>query len=259
MQKAAEANLSVLGLTDHDTQAGWAEAAAAVSLTGVALLRGTEISCAAQGRTVHLLAYLFDPSNQVLQGFFEKCRASRLVRAKKMVEKLAVDYPITWDEVCRFSPSATVVGRPHIADALVANGAFANRSEVFQKVLHPSHKYYVRHWAPDPVEATAAVRAAGGVPVWAHPRATSRQRLVPTTVLAKMVDAGLFGLEANHRDHSAEMRQAVLTMAAHYGLEVTGSSDYHGTGKPNLLGENLTSERVLEKIEAQAALQLVRP
>lgn len=259
MRKGAACGIDVLGLTDHDTQAGWEEAADCVAETGVALLRGTEISCAASGRTVHLLAYLFDPADATLQGFFKKCRDSRLHRAEQIVQNLAADFPITWQQVAALAPEGGVVGRPHIADALVAIGAFANRTEAFQKVLHPSHKYYVQHWAPDPVEATAAIRRAGGVPVWAHPRATSRQKLVPTTVLANMVEAGLFALEANHRDHTPEMRQAVITMAQHYGLEITGSSDYHGTGKPNQLAENTTAEAVLEKIEAQGVLPILRP
>ncbi len=130
----------------------------------------------------------------------------------------------------------------------------------FEYVLHPAGPYFVHHWAPDPVEAVRLVRDAGGVPVLAHPRAAQRQeRMVSDDTIADMASAGLFGIERDHRDQSAAERDEVDRIARSLGLHETGSSDYHGTGKPNLLGENLTSEYVYRAIEDEAAMEVVRP
>ncbi len=259
MQAAAAAGLDVVGLTDHDTTSGWAEAAAAVDDTGVALLRGTEISCAANGVTLHLLAYLFDPENAALAEAFAHARDSRSTRAQRMVERIAVDYPITWEDVLAQSAGHTI-GRPHIADALVAAGSFANRDAAFVGPLAVSSPYYVRYWALDPVEACALVRAAGGVPVAAHPRASKRQRrLVPDETFAAMAEAGLAALEVDHRDHGPADRLAAQRLAESLGLGVSGSSDYHGAGKPNRLGENLMPPELLERIVDEGALPLIVP
>lgn len=260
MAAAGRAGLDVVGLTDHDTTAGWQEAAAAVERTGVALLRGTEISCSADGVTLHLLAYLFDPDDARLRASFEQARASRDTRARRMVERLAEDYPITWEDVLAQSAQARTIGRPHIADALVAAGSFENRGAAFAGPLATFGPYYVRHWAPDPVEACEMVRAAGGVPVAAHPRAATRQRrLVPDSVFWDMRDAGLAALEVDHRDHGPEQREQARALAERLGIGMSGSSDYHGTGKPNRLGENLMTPELLEVIAAQGLLPLLTP
>ena len=238
MVQAAGAGLDVVGLTDHDTMAGWDEAACAVPATGVALLRGTEISCASQGVTLHLLSYLHradDPG-------------------------LGEDYPITWEDVVTQSAGAHTIGRPHIADALVAAGSFPDRNAAFAGPLATSSPYYVHHWALDPVEACRLVRAAGGVPVAAHPRASSRQRrLVPDEVFAEMAEAGLAALEMHHRDQTPEQREQVRVLAQRLGLRLSGASDYHGTGKPNRLGENLMPPELLEQIVDEGVLDLVKP
>ena len=260
MAAAARAGLDVVGLTDHDTTAGWAEAAAAVADTGVALLRGAEISCSDDGVTLHLLAYLFDPDDAALTAALEEVRASRAGRGERMVERLAADYPITWSDVAARAAGAETIGRPHIADALVAAGSFPDRNAAFAGPLATSSPYYVHHWALDPVEACRLVRAAGGVPVAAHPRAASRQRrLVPDETFAQMAEAGLAALEMNHRDQDPEQREQVRLLAQRLGLGLSGASDYHGTGKPNRLGENLMPPELLEQILDEGTLDLVRP
>ena len=256
---AAQAGLDAIALTDHDTTTGWDEAAAAVADTGVSLIRGAEMSCSSSGITVHLLAYLFDPVSPGLVDNFRRTREDRETRAARMVEKLSADYPITWEDVLAFAPEGGPVGRPHIADALVAAGAFPDRSAAFVQALHPSGPYYVHHWAPDPVEAVRCVREAGGVPVLAHPRARKRQRLLPEAVIADMAGAGLFGIERDHRDHAPEDRLDVERMAREMGLAVFGSSDYHGTGKPNRIGENTTDPQVIAEVIAQGCIEVVEP
>lgn len=259
LAKGAAAGLDVIGLADHDTFAGWDEAASAVPHTGVALVRGLELSCSADGISVHLLGLLPDPTAQPLLDTMRRARESRETRARDMVERLSQDFPVTWADVEPRAPKGGPVGRPHIADALVAAGAFPDRSAAFHKVLHPSGPYYVHHWAPHPVKAVEILIAAGGVPVLAHPKARARQRLLPDAVIADMCDAGLFGIERDHRDHAPSDREAVDRLARDLGLAVFGASDYHGLGKPNKLGENLTSPEVFDEVEARGVLQVVRP
>ncbi|MBE6476246.1 MAG: PHP domain-containing protein [Actinomyces succiniciruminis] len=260
MAAAAREGLDVVGLTDHDTTEGWAEAAAAVPRTGVSLLRGTEISCSVDGVTLHLLAYLFDPDYGPLADALTAARQSRSNRTRYMVERLAVDYPITWEDVLAQSADAVTIGRPHIADALVAAGVFPNRSAAFAGPLATSSPYYVHYWALDPVEACRLVRAAGGVPVAAHPRAANRQRrLVPDATFARMAEAGLAALEVDHRDHDPAQREQARALARELGVGTSGASDYHGDGKPNRLGENLMPPALLEQIVAEGALPLITP
>lgn len=259
LRVASGAGLDMVGLTDHDTFAGWDEAAAEVPSSGVALLRGVEISCAADRITVHLLAYLPDPTNAPLLECFERARRSRETRAQAITELLSEDYPITWEDVLVRAPQGGPIGRPHIADALVAAGCFEKREEAFASVLHPSGPYYVHHWAPDSVDAVGLVLDAGGVPVLAHPKARQRQHLLPDQVIADMKDAGLFGIERDHRDHEAGDRRAVDALAARLDLAILGSSDYHGRGKPNRIGENLSDPAIIDEIIARGAKEVVHP
>ncbi|UFU04586.1 PHP domain-containing protein [Ruania suaedae] len=259
MVEAAAAGLDVVALTDHDSTAGWDEAAEAVPGTRVALLRGAEISCTAGGISVHLLAYLHDPDHAGLTAELERSRISRDGRARAMVELLAEDYDLSWDDVVAQAGSGATLGRPHIADALVAAGVVPDRTAAFASILAPSSRYYVRYHAPDAVDAVRLVREAGGVPVFAHPRASARGRVVADTVVQQMADAGLAGLEVAHRDHTDDQREQLRRLAGDLGLFVTGSSDYHGVGKPNRLGEETTDREVLETIEEQGRLAVVRP
>lgn len=250
---AAEAGLDGIALTDHDTTEGWSEAAHEAHTQGIALIRGTEISCvSAAGVSVHLLSYLHDPNNEELNAEIARARESRVTRAQKMTELLAEDFPITWESVQHHTYHGATVGRPHIADALVAAGVVDNRSAAFGTILRSDSKYYVAHYAPDPALAVELVRKAGGVPVFAHPRAMSRGRVVADHVVHEMIDAGLAGVEIYHRDNDPEGKVWLQHVAADHGLIVTGSSDYHGAGKPNQLGENSVHREVVEQIAATA-------
>lgn len=250
MQAAAAAKLDVVALTDHDSTDGWAQASEAALLAGVAFVPGMEISCrTAQGISVHLLSYLHDSEHPGLLEEITKAKDARLTRAEHMVTLLAEDYPLTWDDVIHHVAPGATLGRPHIADALVAAGVVADRSEAFSSILTSRSRYFVQHYAPDPAFAVELVRAAGGVPVFAHPVASARGRIVKEHTYQEMIDAGLAGLEIDHRDNPEEGRRFLRGLAERHDLLVTGSSDYHGTGKPNLLGENLTAPEVLVRIE----------
>ena len=256
---AARAGLDAIALTDHDTTDGWDEACAAVSATGVSLIRGAEISCSASGISAHLLAYLFDPANPGLLDVFRRTRQDRETCARRIVDNLSADYPISWEDVLDFAPEGGPVGRPHIADALVRAGCFPDRAAAFIHALHPSGPYYVHHWAPDPVEAVRLVLKAGGVPVLAHPRARGRSRLLPEAVIGDMADAGLFGIERDHRDHGPQDRADVERIGGELGLALFGSSDYHGSGKPNRIGENTTDPATIAEVVKRGYIGVVEP
>lgn len=268
--QSVAAGLNVVAITDHDTMAGWGEAEEALaslpSSVSLGLMRGTEISCARlmpQYRipvTVHLLSYLHDPHDPELNRVLAGSRDSREGRAREMVRRIGGDFDFGWDDIegeLELLSDEVTVGRPHIADALVRRGYVADRAEAFERILSPRSPYFVHHSAPDPVDAVRMVRAAGGVPVFAHPAARIRGRVVDAEAIAAMADAGLAGLEVDHRDHTPEAQVALRGLAADLGLMVTGSSDFHGDGKPNRLGENLTSEDVVHKIAEQGVTPML--
>ncbi|RZS87223.1 hypothetical protein EV189_2648 [Motilibacter rhizosphaerae] len=253
VRDAAAAGLDVVALTDHDTTHGWDEAAAALP-PGLALVRGAEISCRFSDVSLHLLAYLFDPEDPALAAELSRVRDSRVPRAQEMVSRLrAAGVDVGWDDVLEQVEDGATVGRPHIADALVHRGVVEDRGEAFRGLLNSRSAYYVRHHSLDPIAAIRTVRRAGGVPVLAHPFARHRGKVLDDSAVTAMVEAGLAGLEVDHRDHSAEDRARLLRLARGLGLLVTGSSDYHGSGKENRLGEHTTDPAVLDAIVAQAS------
>lgn len=251
VEDAAAQGLDVVALTDHDTTRGWVDAARRAVEVGVDLVRGIEISCRHAGISIHLLAYLPEPGGELFEEL-ERARSSRVTRAERMVARLAEDVPITYEQVLAQAGPGATIGRPHIADALVANGVVPDRSAAFEHLLHNDGPYHVGHYAIDPVRAVTLVRAAGGVPVMAHPFAAARGRVVDDSVVEEMVDAGLAGLEAHHRDHTPAQVRHALDLARAHDLVVTGSSDYHGAGKPNRLGENTTEPEQYERLVALA-------
>jgi predicted metal-dependent phosphoesterase TrpH len=252
VRSAAAAGLDVVALTDHDTTSGWAPALEALP-SGLTLVRGTEISCEVDGVSMHLLAYLFDPSHEGLAEEMGMAFDDRVPRAKAIIAKLAAaGHPVEWQDVLdRLEPGATV-GRPHIADVLVEKGIVPDRNTAFTELLHNDGPFFVDHYYVDPVSAVQLVRAAGGVPVFAHPAASHRGRTVDDSVIGKLADAGLAGIEVDHRDNPPEARVRLREIATDLGLLVTGASDYHGSGKPNRLGENTTDPEVFAALLEQA-------
>ena len=260
----AKANgISVLAITDHDTTAGWEEALSAAKSNQIGLVPGIEVSTRQllkDGRriSVHMLAYLPDPNNQALLQEMEKTRTSRIARARKMVDLLSDDYPISWDQVqAELEPGATI-GRPAIADALVTLGIVPTRSDAFTSILHNRSKYYVSDHSLDTLEAIRLIREAGGVSVIAHPLidfpAGASVQDLPTKNFELLIRTGLNGIEVKHRSVPERARGWLLELALKHNLIVTGSSDYHGlTGKDNRLGENQTSPEMLERIIDQAS------
>ncbi|EYT57355.1 metal-dependent phosphoesterase [Curtobacterium flaccumfaciens UCD-AKU] len=252
VRAAAAAGLDAVALTDHDTTAGWADATTAALELPLTLLPGLELSTRIGYRSVHVLGYLVDPEHPGLVEETTRIRDGRLSRAHRMVDRIAEDHPITWADVLAQSSPGATIGRPHIADALVARGLESDRSAAFRGILHPASGYYEPHEAPSPLRGVELIRQAGGVPVIAHPAASSRGIVIDEPMLRSLVDAGLGGLEVDHRENLAHGKRTLLDWATRYDLFVTGSSDYHGTGKPNRLGEHRTARVSFDAIVAQA-------
>lgn len=253
VNKAIVQGLEVLGISDHDTTSGWEEATQALRGT-LKLALGAEISClTTDGISVHMLGMLFDPNHQEMQTVLEETRDGRLPRMRKMIEKMRAEgMDISIEDVENAMPVGATMGRPHLADALVAKKIVKSRDEAFIDLLHNDSRFYVSHSAPTPVEAIALIRRAGGVAVIAHPFASHRGQVLKPDDFADLVAAGLNGIEVDHRDQNPDERAMLRVIARELDLVVTGSSDYHGTGKMNQLAENHTSREQWEKLESQA-------
>jgi len=253
VNKAIVQGLEVLGISDHDTTSGWEEATQALR-GSLKLALGAEISClTTDGVSVHMLGMLFDQNHKEMQTVLEETRDGRLPRMRKMIEKMRAEgMDISIEDVEKAMPVGATMGRPHLADALVAKKIVKSRDEAFIDLLHNDSRFYVSHAAPTPVEAIALIRRAGGVAVIAHPFASHRGQILKPDDFADLLAAGLNGIEVDHRDQNPDERAMLRAIAQELDLVVTGSSDYHGTGKMNLLAENHTSREQWQKLESQA-------
>jgi 3',5'-nucleoside bisphosphate phosphatase len=259
IRRAGAAGLDVVALTDHDTQAGVDEARAALP-SGLTLVPGMELSCQLGERSVHLLGYLFDPADPELSAETARIRDDRTYRARAMVGRFQeLGAPVTWEQVTAIADGA-VVGRPHLARALVASGVIADTADAFtDDWIADGGRAFVGRYAPDVARAVGLVRAAGGVPVLAHPRSPGYE--VPDEVIEGLAEAGLGGIEVFHADHDQSQRVRLAQLAAALKLIMTGGSDDHGgylpggrppDGSGSGLGTETTPPEEYERLLAQA-------
>ncbi|MFE0654297.1 PHP domain-containing protein [Streptomyces sp. NPDC059534] len=253
VRNAAAAGLDVVALTDHDTTRGHAEAIEALP-EGLTLVTGAELSCRIDGISLHMLAYLFDPTEPALLAERELVRDDRVPRARAMVDKLQeLGVPVTWEQVARIAGDGSV-GRPHVAEALVELGVVPDVSGAFTPDwLADGGRAYVGKHELDPVDAIRLVKAAGGVTVFAHPLAVKRGQVLPEASIARLAEAGLDGIEVDHMDHDEATRARLRGLAKELGLLATGSSDYHGSRKTCRLGEYTTDPEIYGEITRRAA------
>lgn len=253
VKKALAAGVTTLGITDHDSTAGWSEAVSALQ-PQIQLALGAEVSClTTDGISVHMLGLLFDGENAKMQEMLSDSRDTRLPRMRKMVALLQADgFDISLDDVFEAAPGQATIGRPHLADALVAKKIVASRDEAFKDLLHNESKYYVTHAAPTPADAISTIKSAGGVAVIAHPFASRRGQILTAETFQELVAAGLDGIEVHHRDQNESEQSVLISIARELKLVITGASDYHGTGKLNSLAENTTHPAEWEALEVRA-------
>jgi hypothetical protein len=258
LSAAVAAGLDVIGLTDHDTAAGWAEAAAALP-SGLTLVRGAELSCSSPDGhgghcTVHLLAYLHDPESPPVAHEQARLRDERRRRLYTMATRMAADgLPVDPDELMASLPPGSSAGRPHLAQVLVRAGVVSSVTEAFNRYLAGRGAYYVPK-TDTPVErAIQMIADAGGVTVLAHPFARSRGPIVTAEVIGDLADLGLAGLEIDHPDHDPATRAELRGLADDLELLVTGSSDYHGSNKTVQLGQETTTPAMLDALIERAS------
>ena len=251
--KALAAGVTTIALTDHDSIAGIGEAQSALR-TGISLVPGAEISCQTEdGISVHMLGLLFDLSNSELLATMEKTRENRHGRMQRIIERInEAGIEISMQDVLAELSDGATLGRPHLADALVKKGVVKSRDEAFAEMLHNKSKYYVAHYSPKPVDAIKLIKAAGGVAVIAHPMASHRGRTISFETFGDLINAGLDGIEVDHRDHSPDEKSALIKLATENNLVMTGASDYHGNGKLNKLAEYTTKADQWELLRARA-------
>ena len=256
VRRALAVGLDVLGLTDHDTTEGWAEAADVAEHTGLTLVRGIEISCTYAGSGVHLLAYLPDPTYAPLDEELDRVlagRNSRLPATLERLRQLGIDIDV--HDVRKVAGETAATGRPHVADALVSLGVVQDRNEAFDRFLGPQGPAYVHRYAADLETMIGTVAASGGVTVIAHPWARRHDHsALDVAGLTRLKQAGLSGIEVDHEDHAPAVRQELWGIARDVDLVATGSSDYHGVGKiDHDLGCNTTAPDQLDRLLRLAA------
>jgi predicted metal-dependent phosphoesterase TrpH len=246
---AIRTGLSHLAITDHDTLDGFL-ALTAKTAGGPVLLPGIEFSTDLPACEVHILGYLFDPTDPELNRQIALIAADRLTRAERMVAKItALGYPVGYNRVLAIAGDTSSVGRPHVAQALVEQGYFPDIGTVFDVLLDRDKPGYVPHYKLTPADTVALIKNAGGLAVLAHPGLIGDD-----AVVRAMLNLGMDGIEVYHPCHDDESTAKYLAMTAEYGLAVTGGSDFHGI--PGRYPENLGEFTV----PADLALRLlVRP
>jgi predicted metal-dependent phosphoesterase TrpH len=253
INKAMANGITTLAITDHDSIGGWEEAKMALR-PGLSLVLGAEISCqTVDGISVHILGLLFDPNFNQLMQTLEQTRENRYSRMERIIKRInEAGIEITMSDVLEQLSDGATLGRPHLADALVKKGVVKNRDEAFTQMLHNNSKYYIPHYSPLPEEAIKLIKQAGGVAVIAHPMASHRGRVISSQTFGSIINSGLDGIEVDHRDHTPDEKKELMNLAIEFDLAITGSSDYHGNGKLNVLGEYTTKNDQWEKLESKA-------
>jgi len=251
VENAKAAGLDVVALTDHDHTVGWDEAQLAADRVGIQLVRGIEISTKLGHRSIHLLGYNFDPDHAGLVEELERVRDGRGNRLPQLIDRLGeLGLELTLEEVLEYAPSVTESGRPHVADAMIARGYVKDRKEAFDRYLADGGPAHLPRYSAPLYEAVRLLKQAGGKAVVAHSWARSSRSVMTPEVFSDLADLGLDGIEVNHVDHDAEARGKLTGIAGELGLIITGSSDYHGTGKTAEfhLGANTTDPEEFERL-----------
>jgi hypothetical protein len=249
--QARAAGLSIFSITDHDTTAGVDAAAAPARDAGLELIPGIEITAVADGRDVHMLGYFIDTSSSNLRQFLVTQRHDRLRRVHEIGERLvALGAPVDLAPIAADAARGRSVGRPQVADALVAAGHVASRDEAFDRFLEAGGPAFVPRRGARPEKVIALIHDAGGLASIAHPGVTRRDDLLPA-----LVAAGLDALEARHSDHDPEIEARYRMLARELGILVTGGSDFHGADaghRVNALGQITLDAEDFERLRDRA-------
>ncbi|MDI3317314.1 MAG: PHP domain-containing protein [Bacillota bacterium] len=225
--------LAYLGITDHDTDEGLEPARLAVEelrqkgFTPPELVPGVELSTEVQSRSVHLIAYWPELGEGPLAELLARMQRERVTRIERIVAKLGEEHIVVDLDRVRELAGPGVIGRPHVARALVEEGYASSVEEAFDLYLVRGQPGYVPRAKLDPASAAEAIHQAGGVCVLAHPRLVGDEGLVEELAASGILD----GLEAWHPEHNATETQRYIDLAHRYRLVTTGGSDFHAQGE----------------------------
>ncbi len=213
--------LRAIAITDHESTQGVRPAAAAARGTELGVVPGVEISTESALGEVHILGYFVEPESAGLEAKLREIREARVLRARRMVERLAaLGMPLSWERVRELAAGESV-GRPHIARALLEQGYVTSTEQAFALYIGSRGPAYVSRLKVTPAEAITLIRNARGVPVLAHP-------LQVTEIVPALAKAGIEGLEASYTGYSPEEVRYLEDIARRHGLIATGGSDFHG-------------------------------
>ncbi len=233
MRAAKEAGLAAIALTDHDTFDGLPEARAEAAVQGVELVPGCELSLDYNGLPTHLLALFVDERPGHVVHELTRVRQARANRNAIMLEKLkTVGVHLRREDVERHATG--VVGRPHMAQAMLEAGVVKSFEEAFARFLGAGGLAYVPKVKLTPREAIGAIHADGGLAVLAHPYLLSQQRRQIEPILRELTALGLDGVEVYYTEHSDKYTDLVAELAQNLGLLMSGGSDFHGAVKPGV-------------------------
>jgi 3',5'-nucleoside bisphosphate phosphatase len=250
--EAARIGLSAIALTDHDTTDGVPRFTAAAVSASIQAIAGVEISADVKSGTMHMLGYLIDPANRTLIDRLKWLREGREERNAEILDKLnKLGFRLTWEEVAAFA-GEDVVGRPHFAQALLARNIVKDKDEAFDKYLGKGKPAYAERRRMTPIHSIELIRAAGGVPVLAHPFTLNLSTEALKKQIAELRDFGLGGIEVFYSEHTPQMTSQYLNLAREFGLVATGGSDFHGAMNPDIqLGSGFGSLQVPDEVVAQ--------
>lgn len=254
--RAAQEGFELIALTDHDSVSGVAQAQQAAKASGVRLIPGVELSCGAD-KEIHILGYGVDVQNEALLAFSAARRGERVERAREMVRRLGENgAPVSFERVCEMARG--MIGRPHVARALLEAGHVNSIPEAFERYLTPGKCAYVPREKIEVAQAVRMIRAAGGAAVLAHPMELKKGEMALTALVGEWKSQGLEGIEVYHPSAQNNHAAFLLSLARSEGMLVTGGSDFHGENvRDSRLGDTLErwrdvqedTQRLLERLK----------
>jgi hypothetical protein len=249
---AIQQGLDILAITDHDTTEGLTEAIGAIKNLSLELIPGIELSAQFQNREMHILGYFINPTDPLLQARLEAHQSSRVKRIHHILDRLqSLGMDISLEEVKLVAGTGTI-GRPHIAQVLIAKGYIKTMKDAFEQLLGSRGKAYVRRLVPEAHEIFGWITDAGGIPILAHPYWEGYNKEDSVTACQTLIEQGLQGLEVFYGTFSARHISFNLGLARQFNLLMTGGSDFHGTLKPDIaLGKGRGSLHVPSKVVEQ--------
>lgn len=255
VELAAGRGVGTLAVTDHDTLASLPAAASAAAAHGMRLVFGVELSVRVPHGSMHLLGYFDEPAPPALLGWLEELRAGRVTRAERIVGRLG-DLGAGVEMADVLARAGGPVGRPHIADAMVAAGHVADRRQAFDRYLADGGPAWVPTQGLGPTEAIALVAEAGGASALAHPASLRLDGPRLGSAVQRLAARGLGGIEVHRPEHHPERLRAYRRLAARFGLVATGGSDFHhpdGPLRPGDTGEPPLPADAIDRLMAARA------